>query len=143
MMIEYFKNKDINPDELSPLVLAYMGDCVYELLVRNYVVSQGNRPVNHMHTMTRAFVNAGSQSQMYDIIKDSLTEEENAIYRRGRNAKSHTKAKNQTIVDYRRATGIEALFGYLYMAGNYDRLTELFELGTDGLEKIKNEKKGH
>lgn len=137
----FFNNEDINPDKLSPLVLAYMGDCVYEILVRNYVLSKGNRPVNHIHTMTRSFVNAGSQSAMYDIISEYLTEEEENIYRRGRNAKSHTKAKNQTIVDYRRATGIEALFGYLYLKGEYERICELFEMGRTGLEKIKNEKK--
>lgn len=140
--MEFFKNENVNPNEYSALVLAYMGDCVYELLVRNYVVSKGNRPVNHMHTMARSFVNAGSQSQMYDIIKDNLTEEENHIYKRGRNAKSYTKAKNQSTVDYRRATGVEALFGYLYMEGKFDRIKELFELGVKGLEKIKNEKKG-
>jgi hypothetical protein len=140
--MEFLKNENLNSDEFSPLVLAYMGDCVYELLVRNYVVAKGNRPVNHMHTMARSFVNAGSQSQMYDIIKDILTEEEDHIYKRGRNAKSHTKAKNQSTVDYRRATGIEALFGYLYMQGKFDRVIELFESGVKGLEKIKNEKKG-
>lgn len=132
-----FKNADINPDELSPLVLAYSGDCVYELLVRNYVISKGNRPVNKMNSMTRSFVNAGAQSAMYDIIKDSLTEQEETIYKRGRNAKSHTKAKNQTIVNYRRATGIEALFGYIYLKGEFERLQTLFNMGAEGLEKLK------
>lgn len=139
--MEFFKNSDVNAEELSPLVLAYMGDCVYELLVRNYVVSKGNRPVNHMNSMTRSFVNAGSQSDMYDILKPYLTDEEENIYRRGRNAKSHTHAKNQSIVSYRRATGIEALFGYIYMKGNFERLNELFAVGIDGLEKNKNEKR--
>lgn len=136
----FFNNTEINPDELAPLVLAYVGDCVYELLVRDFVISKGNRPMNHIHTMSRSLVNAGSQSAMYDIIKDSLTEDEESVYKRGRNAKSHTKAKNQTIVNYRRATGIEALFGYLYLKGEYDRLAELFELGRTGLENKKNEK---
>ncbi len=129
--------ESINPDELSPLVLAYSGDCVYELLVRNYVISKGNRPVNKMNSMTRSLVNAGAQSEMYDIIKDSLTEQEEAVYKRGRNAKSHTKAKNQTIVNYRRATGIEALFGYLYLKGDFQRLNQLFNMGVDGLENKK------
>lgn len=135
--MDIFKNADINPDELSSLVLAYSGDCVYELLVRNYVISKGNRPVNKMNSMTRSFVNAGAQSAMYDIIKDSLTEQEETIYKRGRNAKSHTKAKNQTIVNYRRATGIEALFGYIYLKGEFERLQTLFNMGAEGLEKLK------
>lgn len=135
--MEIFKNTDINPDELSPLVLAYSGDCVYELLVRNYVISKGNRPVNKLNSMTRFFVNAGAQSAMYDIIKGSLTEEETRIYKRGRNAKSNTKAKNQTIANYRRATGVEALFGYLYLKGSFERMKELFEIGAEGLEKLK------
>ncbi len=135
--MDIFKNADINPDELSPLVLAYSGDCVYELLVRNYVISKGNRPVNKLNSMTRSFVNAGAQSKMYDIIKDSLTEQEQTIYKRGRNAKSHTKAKNQTIVDYRRATGVEALFGYIYLKGDFERLQTLFNMGAEGLEKTR------
>lgn len=135
--MEYLKNCD--PQGLSPLVLAYMGDCVYELMVRSYAVDKGNRPVNKLNAMTRSLVNAGAQSDIYDIIKDSLTEEEEAIYKRGRNAKSNTRAKNQTIVDYRRATGIEALFGYLYIKRDYDRLSELFKLGVKGMEN-KNEK---
>ncbi|MGN1318874.1 MAG: Mini-ribonuclease 3 [Lachnospirales bacterium] len=138
--MEFFKNQDVNPDELAPLILAYIGDCVYELLVRDYVISLGNRPMNHINSMSRALVNAGSQSDMYDIIKDSLNEKEISVYKRGRNAKSHTKAKNQTVLNYRRATGIEALFGYLYLKGEYERLSFLFDLGRKGLEKLKNEK---
>lgn len=133
--MDIFKNTDVNPDELSPLVLAYVGDCVYEMLVRNYVVSKGNRPVNKMNAMTRSFVNAGTQSEMYNVIKDILTDAEENIYKRGRNAKSHTKAKNQTIVNYRRATGVEALFGYIYLKGDFDRLIHLFNVGVEGLEK--------
>lgn len=140
--MNYFEKMDINANELSPLVLAYMGDCVYEMMVRTYVVNQGNRPVNKMNSMTRSFVNAGAQSDMYDIIKDSLTEEEHTVYKRGRNAKSHTMAKNQTVVNYRRATGVEALFGYLYIKGEFDRLSELFELGRKGLEE-NHEKTRH
>lgn len=139
--MDIFKNTDVKPEELSPLILAFTGDCVYELLVRNMVVSKGNRAVNKMSAETRSFVNAGTQSEMYEVIKDMLTDEEENVYRRGRNAKSHSKAKNQTIVTYRRATGIEALFGYLYLKGEFDRLTLLFETGIDRLEN-ENEKKG-
>lgn len=115
-----------SPKEYSPLVLAYIGDAVYEVLVRQYIVSSGNAPVNVLNKRARAVVNAGAQSAAYDKIKDVLTEEEQAVYKRGRNAKSHTAAKNQTITDYRRATGIEALFGYLYLSGKNDRIDELF-----------------
>ncbi len=107
-------------------MLAYIGDAVYEVLVRQYIVSSGNAPVNVLNKRARAVVNAGAQSAAYDKIKDVLTEEEQAVYKRGRNAKSHTAAKNQTITDYRRATGIEALFGYLYLSGKNDRIDELF-----------------
>ncbi len=115
-----------NPKEYSPLVLAYIGDAVYEVLVRQYIVSLGNAPVNVLNKKARAIVNAAAQSSVYDKIKDALTEEEEAVYRRGRNAKSHTAAKNQSITDYRRATGIEALFGYLYLSGKNERINELF-----------------
>lgn len=114
--------------EYSPLVLAYIGDAVYEILVRQYIVSRGNAPVNVLNRDARRIVNAGAQSEAYEKIKDMLTEEETAVYKRGRNAKSHTAAKNQTITDYRRATGIEALFGYLYIEGQNDRMSELFNV---------------
>ena len=109
-------------------MLAYIGDAVYEILVRQYIVSRGNAPVNVLNRDARRIVNAGAQSEAYEKIKDMLTEEETAVYKRGRNAKSHTAAKNQTITDYRRATGIEALFGYLYIEGQNDRMSELFNV---------------
>lgn len=114
------------PAEYSPLVLAYIGDAVYEVLVRQYILSKGNAPVNVLNRQARQIVNAAAQSAAYEKIRDCLTEEESSVYKRGRNAKSHTSAKNQTVTDYRRATGIEALFGYLYLSGNNDRINELF-----------------
>lgn len=122
----YGKDKIGNPKEYSPLVLAYIGDAVYEILVRQYIVSCGNAPVNVLNRRARAIVNASAQSAAYEKIKDMLTEEELAVYKRGRNAKSHTAAKNQSISDYRRATGIEALFGFLYLEGRNDRIDEIF-----------------
>ena len=115
-------------NEYSPLVLAYIGDAVYEMLVRQYIVSCGNAPVNVLNRNARRIVNAGAQSAAYEKIKDILTEEETAVYKRGRNAKSHTAAKNQSVTDYRRATGIEALFGYLYLEKRNDRMSELFNI---------------
>lgn len=119
-----------NPKELSPLVLAYIGDAVFELFVRTMVLSLGNAPVNKMHKRSREIVKAKGQSDMYFKISDKLTEEEQSVFRRGRNAKSHTMPKNADLMDYKHATGLEALFGYLYLQGNMERLTELFNSGT-------------
>ncbi|HCT65024.1 MAG TPA: ribonuclease III [Lachnospiraceae bacterium] len=119
-----------NPKELSPLVLAYIGDAVFELFVRTMVLSLGNAPVNKMHKRSREIVKAKGQSDMYFKIEDKLTEEEQGVFRRGRNAKSHTMPKNADLMDYKHATGLEALFGYLYLQGNMERLTELFNSGT-------------
>lgn len=118
-----------NPRELSPLVLAYIGDAVFELFVRTIVLSKGNAPVNKMHKRSREFVKAKGQSDMYFKIEDMLTEEEQSVFRRGRNAKSHTMPKNADLMDYKHATGLEALFGYLYLQGNMERLSELFNKG--------------
>lgn len=115
-------------EEYSPLVLAYIGDSVYDILTRQYIISQGNAPVNVLDRRARKIVNAAAQSAAYEKIKDSLTDDETVVYKRGRNAKSHTSAKNQSITDYRRATGVEALFGYLYLKGENDRIRELYEL---------------
>ncbi|MCD8216117.1 MAG: ribonuclease III [Clostridiales bacterium] len=120
--------------ELSSLALAYIGDCVFELYARSYVLSSGNKPVDKINAEVRAIVNAHSQSGMYSRLEGVLTEEEFRVMKRGRNANSHTMAKNQSPTDYRRATGVEALFGWLYLRGENQRLTELFGLC------IKNEK---
>ncbi|MDR2903902.1 MAG: ribonuclease III [Clostridiales bacterium] len=112
----------------SPLVLAYIGDAVFELLVRSRVVAGGNRPVNELHRQSASLVKAPTQAAMYHKIEDKLTEEEAAVLKRGRNAKSFTHAKNASITDYRHATGLEALFGYLYLKGNIHRIFELFDL---------------
>ena len=117
-----------SPRELSPLVLAYIGDAVYEMLARTMVLSLGNRPVNKMNAEAKKIVNAKSQSEAYFKIRDALTEDEAAIFRRGRNANSYTHPKNMDINDYRHATGLEALFGYLYLSGQNERITELFRL---------------
>ncbi len=135
--------KDINPeaDRLSPLVLAFIGDTVYDLLTRGYIIAQGNAPVNTMHTKAKHIVNATAQSRVYGIIEPLLTEEEHAVMKRGRNAKSNTFAKNQSIVDYRRATGVEALFGWLYLKGQYDRIEELYNIGME--DNYEKEQQAH
>lgn len=115
-------------EEFSSLALAFIGDSVFELLSRTYVLSKGLGSVNKMNADARRLVNAHSQSDMYHKIEDKLTDAEKSVLKRGRNANSHTMAKNQTAADYRRATGIEALFGMLYLKGETERLTELFKL---------------
>lgn len=117
----------------SPLVLAYIGDAVYEILVRTRVVSHGSMQVNKMHKKSASLVKAETQANLAKLLMDDLTPEESAVYRRGRNARSATMAKHATMIDYRMATGFEALMGYLYLMGRYDRVLKLVH---DGFEKI-------
>jgi len=116
----------------SPLTLAYLGDAVYELVVRTALVEKGNCPVNRLNKMASNLVKASAQSQMAARIESELTEEEAAVYRRGRNAHSPTMAKHASMGDYRRATGVEALVGYLYLKGDMARVLELMEKGLKG-----------
>lgn len=109
----------------SGLTLAYIGDAIYDLVIRTYIVENGNAPVNKLHKQVVKLVQATAQAKLYHIIKDMLTEEEQAIFKRGRNAKSFTSAKNADIVEYRTATGVEALVGYLYLTGRTGRMLEL------------------
>ena len=117
--------KEADAKMYSPLVLAYIGDAVYEVIIRTIVVNHGNCPVNRMHQKSSSLERAAAQAEMIQMMKEELTEQEQAIYRRGRNAKSATAAKNATIADYRAATGFEALIGYLYLNGEKERLIEL------------------
>lgn len=118
----------------SPLVLAYIGDCVYDLIIKSMVISKGNKAVQKLHKETSSYVQASTQSAMMRAMQPCLTEKEHAIYKRGRNAKSVSPAKNQSITDYRRATGFEALIGYLYLEKEYARLMDLVKIGLDSLE---------
>ena len=117
----------------SPLALAFMGDSVYEVIVRSIVVQSANRPAGQLNRIKVKFVNAGAQAQMIELLEPELTEDEMDAYKRGRNAKSYTSAKNQSIGDYRKATGLEALCGYLYLKGDIDRLFFLIKKGMDEL----------
>ncbi|MBR2715374.1 MAG: ribonuclease III [Ruminococcus sp.] len=127
---------DINSDihSLSPLSLAFVGDSVYDLLVRQYLVAQANRPVKELNKMKVTLVNCKSQADSARIILDYLNEEESAIYKRGRNVKTNSASKHSTLADYHSATGLEALFGYLYLSGKTDRIKELFMLILDNSE---------
>ncbi|MBE6008468.1 MAG: ribonuclease III [Lachnospiraceae bacterium] len=133
--IEDIAGKGANPKELSPLVLAYVGDSVFELIIRTYVVFEGTRHVKELNIISDKMVNAKAQSDLYNTIKDMLTDEEAAVYRRGRNAKISSSAKNATLADYKRATGLEALFGYLYLSGDIKRAMELFKSGMENLKE--------
>ena len=128
-----FHTPDINPDQYSPLTLAYMGDCAYEIVIRTLLVHKGNTHVDRLNKRASNLAKAATQSQIIGVIQDSLTEEELTIYKRGRNAKSYTSAKNASINDYRRATGFEALVGWLYLKGEFGRMTELIRLGFEGI----------
>ncbi|MDO4748546.1 MAG: ribonuclease III domain-containing protein [Eubacteriales bacterium] len=121
---------DINSDihSLSPLSLAFVGDSVYDLLVRQHLVTLANRPVKELNQMKVTLVNCKSQAQSAKAIMDKLTEDELDVYKRGRNVKVNSASKHSSIADYHSATGLECLFGYLYLSGNTDRIKELFEL---------------
>ncbi len=126
---EAFSLPDTDPAQFSPLTLAYIGDAAYELVIRTVFVRRGNAPVNKLNKKAVKYACAKKQSEMITALKPDLTETEKTIYRRGRNATSHTKAKNATTADYRRATGFEAVMGYLYLKGETDRLVALVKLG--------------
>lgn len=117
-----------NPKQMSPLTLAFLGDAVFELLVRQSIVAKGSMPVGKLHRECVKFVCAKAQSGAMDIIMDSLTEEELDIFKRGRNATSATVPKNADPADYRRATGLEALMGFLYLKGDFKRIDHLFKM---------------
>lgn len=132
---EQFALEDVDLRTYSPLTLAYIGDAVFDMVIRTLVVRKGNCPPNKLHKRASALVNASSQAQMIERILPDLTDEEEQIYKRGRNAKAYTKAKNATVLDYRKATGLEALMGYLYLKGDAKRAIDLVKLGLDRGEK--------
>ena len=133
-MMKTFELEETKPETYSPLVLAYMGDSVYDLIIKSMVINKGNRQVQKLHDDTSKLVQASTQSKMMRAIQEHLTEAEHRIYGRGRNSKTVTPAKNQSISDYRRATGFEALIGYLYLNKEYGRLMELVKIGLEHLE---------
>ena len=120
-MQEIFQMKEVDIKEYSPLTLAYIGDCIYDLIIKTKVISEGNKQVKKLHQETSSMVQASAQSEMMRALQPLLTEEEHAVYRRGRNAKSVSPAKNQSLTDYRRATGFEALMGWLYLKREWKR----------------------
>ena len=118
---------EINITDYSPLTLAYIGDGIYEIVVRTVIVDEANRQVNKIHKAASNLVKAETQAKMIHLIMDDLTEEEVRIYKRGRNAKAVTRAKNASMSDYRTATGFEALIGWLYLTGQSERMMQLIK----------------
>lgn len=119
-------NKEEVLRQYSPLALAYLGDGVYELYVRAYVLSQGNCQSQKLHAKSQKFVNCAAQEQFLNRLQKELTEDELEVVRRGRNAKTHSKPRSADYGTYHAATGFEALWGYLYLAGEEERLDYLF-----------------
>ena len=117
--------------QYSPLALAYIGDSIYDLLVRTMIMSEGNMPVQQLHRKASGLVKAARQSQMMEKILLHLTEEEERIYKRGKNAKPHTIARNASLSDYHRATGFVAVMGYLYLSGDMKRIVDLVKIGLE------------
>lgn len=128
-MEKAFQIGEVNVALYSPLTLAYIGDCVYELIIRTNLVTRGNASVNKLNKKASNLAKASTQARIIESIMDMLSEDEEAAYKRGRNAHSCTKAKNASTSDYRKATGFEALIGYLYLQKKFDRIMELVKKG--------------
>ncbi len=139
--LKHFKEalhlNDVDPSSYSPLVLAYIGDAVYELMIRTKLINDPDKHVDRLNIESASLVNAKTQSDMIGILEGELTQDEKNIYRRARNAKPASVSKHATVPQYRRATGFEALIGYLYVTQQYDRLTDLVGMGLDKLEENK------
>ena len=128
-----FQCKEVDVRAYSPLTLAYIGDAVYEVVIRTIIVERANKAANELHKKTVKYVQAGTQAAMIMALQDVLTEDELAVFKRGRNAKSNTSAKNASITDYRKATGFEALIGFLYLMDDMDRVLFLVK---EGIERV-------
>ena len=109
----------------SPLTLAHIGDAVFEIIIRTLIVEKGQRAANTLHRHTTKIVCAQTQAKMIEAVYESLTEEEQEVYRRGKNTKTNSSAKNASLSDYHKATGFEALCGYLFLKDNMERITQI------------------
>ena len=141
--LDYFRQslhlKPVDANTYSPLVLAYLGDSVYELMIRTRVTNRGTMQVNKMHKKSASLVKAQTQAQILKLLEPELTPEEEAVYKRGRNAKSASMAKHATMIDYRMATGFEALIGYLFLTEQYSRMVELVGKGLEFIGEFESE----
>lgn len=126
--------KDCDAKQLSPLSLAFIGDTVFDLFVREMLLCDANRPVKKLHNCAAKLVNAKAQAKIAEALADKFTEQELDVFKRGRNAHTNHIAKNASNRDYHYATGLEAVFGFVYLNGDTERLRELFDLAMDSLE---------
>lgn len=121
-------DRHTNPDTLSPLTLAFVGDAYFSLVIREMLVNDANRPVRDLHKLSVKAVNAQAQANCMKILLPVLTEKETEVFKRGRNAHTSHTPKNQSGCDYHYATGFEALIGYLYLSGSFERLNSLLNI---------------
>jgi len=128
-----------SPTGVSPLALAFIGDAVWELQIRDRVMRRGPRSPKELHRQTTRYVKATAQAQLVDWLKDELTEPERDVIRRGRNAKSAHVRKSADVLEYRHSTGFEALIGYLYGTGQSERLNVLSERAMELIDERKDE----
>ncbi|MCI8615618.1 Mini-ribonuclease 3 [Parablautia intestinalis] len=131
-----FGLKEVDIRTYSPLTLAYIGDAVYDLIFRTAVVQRGNTSANRLHNRAIQYVKAPAQAVMADALMEEFTPEEFAVYKRGKNAKPYTMAKNATRTEYKKATGLEALVGYLYLTDQMDRALELVQIGLHKINQV-------
>lgn len=139
---ESFDLKEVDIRTYSPLTLAYVGDAVYDLIFRTKVVGEGNTSANKLHNKTIQYVKAPAQALLVKAIMEEMTPEELAVYKRGRNAKPYTMAKNATTSEYKMATGLEALTGYLYLTGQMERVLQLIQIGLHNLNSEEGNEHG-
>lgn len=129
---------DFDLRQISPLTLSFIGDGVYDLMIREYIISLANRPVGQLNSRKVSVVNCKFQAECAEVLEPLLTEEEMVIYKRGKNANVHSVPKNADKGDYHTATGFEAVFGYLYLKKEINRIRELFNLIVDNIyDKVK------
>lgn len=130
---------ECNPKEMSPLTLAFVGDGVYDLLVREELVCDANRPVGKLNKLKVEIVRCQTQAKLVKVLEPFLTEEEADVFKRGRNAHTAHTPKNASVADYHLATGLESLFGYLYLSDRIERIRELFEIYRKNFSMLPNE----
>ena len=135
-IVKKFQMREANTKGYSPLTLAFIGDSVFDLIIKTIIVERANQSVNHLHENVSELVRAKTQADMADILWDDLEEEEQAVYKRGKNAKPYTMAKNATRTEYKKATGLEALVGYLYLTDQMDRALELVQIGLHKINQV-------
>ena len=128
-----FDLPDVDVRTYSPLALAFIGDSVFDTVIRSVAICRGNRSGQDLHHLTAEYVNAAAQAAMAEALLPCLAADERAIFQRGRNAKSANTAKNASDRDYRQATGFEALIGYLYLQGRQERILELVRMGIEAI----------